>query len=154
MASYLARHFDPALTDLGEGFGSREELEAHQVERIKRALSVVIICGSIPRRLGADASPEELSLDKKRARRAAHALKQSLHSWKKRPGELPLTDEVRMDGAQLQWKSWIEAHDTNIANQLRIVSTYAITNGEEDWGKSAVVRLENESNWINYAFRD
>lgn len=152
MSSYLARHFDPAL-DVG-GVGSREILEGEQVERIKRALSVILVCGSIPRRLGGDATPEELALDKKRARRTAHALKQSLHSWRKRPGELPIDDQVRTEGAQMKWEPWGEAHTMTLNNQLRVVSTYAITSGEEDWGKSAVVRLENEVNWISYALRD
>lgn len=151
MPSYLGQHFDASL-DV-DGIGSREDLNRRQVERLKRSLAVVLITGSIPRRLGGDAMPEELALDKKRARRVAHALKQALSGWAKRY-DLPLDDSIRQEGAQMNWESWQPAFLADLSTQVRCVATWAMKNDEEDWGKSAVVRLENERNWITYALRD
>src|SRR5882724_11769921 len=98
MPGYLERYYDAGL-DI-KGIEAREEIERHQVERLKRSLSTIVMTGSIPRRLGPDVNDQELALDKRRARRAAHALKQALSSWSKRPGELPLDDRIRIEGAQ------------------------------------------------------
>lgn len=152
MPSYLARHYDPALEI--DHIAAREDLEREQVDRLKRSLAIVLMASSIPRRLGADASDDELALDKKRARRTSHALKQALTGWSKRPGDLPMNDGIRIEGAQTSWQGWAEAHVASIKVQLRVVSTYAVKKDEEPWGKSAVVKLENEINWVTYALRD
>lgn len=152
MTSFLARFYDPEL-DVSP-IESREELDRRQIERVSRALSVVIIAGMTPRRLGGDATDEELALDKKRARRAGHALGQSLKQWTKRKQNLPNDDGVRMEGAQINWESWAEAHISELQQQLRCVTTYALRSNEERWGKSAVVRLENELKWLQIALRD
>jgi hypothetical protein len=55
-----------------------------EAARIARALALVRVTGSIPRRLGIDATDEELAIDKKRARRTAWALQQSLGCWGKK----------------------------------------------------------------------
>jgi hypothetical protein len=151
MASYLGQHFDAGLDVTG--IRSREELEERQVDRLKLALATVLITSSIPRRLGADATSEELALDKKRARRTAHALQKSLSAWTKRM-ELPMDDEIRAQGAQMNWTPWREAFLANLADQVRSVATWSVTHGEESWGKSAIVRLTNEQNWVTYALRD
>lgn len=151
MASYLGQHFDAGLDVTG--IRSREDLEERQVDRLKLALAVVLITSSIPRRLGSDATAEELALDKKRARRTAHALQKSLASWTKKM-ELPMDDEIRAQGAQMNWTPWQEAFLSNLADQVRCVATWSVTHGEESWGKSAIVRLTNEQNWVTYALRD
>ena len=150
--NYLARHYDPEL-DVS-AIGSREEVELRQVERISRALSVVILAGTTPRRLGGDATDDELALDKKRARRAGHALGQSLKQWTKRRQQLPLDDKVRMEGAQISWEVWSSTHVNALEKELRCAATYALRSDEERWGKSAVVRLENELKWLQIALRD
>lgn len=152
MSTFLARHYDPALVI--DGIGSREELESRQVERLARALSIAIIAGTTPRRLGGDATDEELAIDKKRARRAGHVLGQSLKQWTKRKPDLPHDSEVKREGAQIVWPKWLEEHCAEIRHQLRCVTTWAVQNNEERWGKSAVVYLENEMRWIEYALRD
>jgi hypothetical protein len=149
---YLSRYYDPAL-ELPET-GAREEWERRQIERLERALSVVIMAGTIPRRLGGDANDDELALDRRRAKRAGHALSQSLKGWTKNKPNLPLNDDVRMAGAQIVWETWRDAHLSDLNLQLRSVTTWAIKHDELDWGKSAVVKLENEINWVGYALRE
>lgn len=149
---FLARFYDSELRL--PKIESREALESAEVERLARSLAVVLMTGSIPRRLGGDATSEELAIDKKRAKRVGHAINQSLKGWIRKTPVLPLDAKIRQEGAQLDWKIWHEAHVAEVANQLRLISTWAIQNDEERWAKSAVVRLENELNWISYAMRD
>lgn len=151
MSNYLGQHYDAAL-DI-EGIGSREELEARQVDRISRELAIIIVTGTIPRRLGTDATAEELALDKKRARRVGHALKQSLSGWTKKY-KLEADEEIRRAGAQLDWTTWLPAATTAVMVNRRLIATYAIRSQQESWGKSAIVKLNNELNWIEHAMRE
>lgn len=149
---FLQRYFDPELKPRA---ASREELETAEVERISRALSVVLLAGSIPRRLGGDASSEDLALDKKRAKRSAHALNQAMRGWVKKAFSLDTpSQEIRKEAAQIDWVQWREAHIIEVHNRLLLIATWGILNNEERWAKSAVVRLENELSWIGYALRD
>jgi hypothetical protein len=65
-----------------------------------------------------------------------------------------MEEEVQREGAQIDWKQWGEAHLSDLLIELRMVTTWALRNGEEMWGKHAVVKLENETNWIGYALRE
>lgn len=148
---FLERYFDP---ELEPPTTTMKELEAAQVVRLGRALVVVIHAGSVPRRLGGEASDIDLAMDKKRARRVSHAVKQSLHGWQKTGYKLPSDDELRVEGAQLIWATWYEAYMTTMLNETRLLVTWSIRNDQRRWGRSAVVRFENERNWVSYAMRD
>jgi hypothetical protein len=110
--------------------------------------------GGIPRRLGADASDDDLSVDRKRARRVSHALRQAIKGWAKKMPDLPQDEELRVEGSQIVWETWCEEYLTDLTQQLRSLVTWAVRNEEERWGRSAVVKLENEINWLTYAMRD
>jgi len=148
---YLERHFDSGIDT--SGVESREYLETEELERISQLLATVIFAGSIPRRLGGDATDEELALDKKRARRVAHALQSSIKGWTKRY-TLPDSQEIRRAGAQLDWERFRIEHATKAQERLRLLATWAIHNEQDRWGRSAVVRLENELKWVDWALRD
>jgi hypothetical protein len=152
MTPFLARYFDPAL-EIPAKLDTTGSIEDRQIERLTIALSVVVLAGTIPRRLGGEATDEDLALDKKRSKRVGHALQQSLRSWKKRSVKLPLTDEIRRAAAQIDWTKWGEAHLTSLSSEQKLVSTWAMRNEQEAWGKRAIVRLDNEVNWITYALR-
>lgn len=147
----LTMYFDAALAPRA---GSREELEQVEVERLARALAVVLNAGAIPRRLGGDADDAALALDKKRAKRVAHALSGSLRGWTKKKAQLPNDDSIRREGAQLDWTKWIDAHLVETQNRLRFLVTWGVLNDQERWAKSVVVRMENEIRWLTYAMRD
>lgn len=149
---YLARYFDSGLK-LPRNL-NRDRIEFKQIDRISRALSVVLVAGSTPRRLGQDATRHELALDKKRARRMAAALQQSLKGWSVHPNIFNTDEQVRREGARILWDSWLIKHSTDIQEELRIVATWAILHDEERWGRSCVVKLENELAWTDYALRD
>lgn len=147
---FLERYYDPKLEPPETTI---KELEDAQVARLTRALVVVMYTGSIPRRLGGDATGPELAADKKRSRRVAHAIKQSLHGWQKSGYKLPEGEELRIEGTQIIWHDWYGAYLTDLASQTTLLVTWSIRNEERRWGRSAVVRFENERNWIIYAMR-
>ena len=148
---YLEKHYDPNLRLPRNA--TRESLERRQVDRITRALAVISFASEIPRRLGADADSKELAEDKKRARRTAHALANALAPWVRDKIDLKDSDEIRREGAQLVWASFGEAHLNAVRGELRILSSWAVRSDELRWGRSAVVKLENELRWVEYALR-
>lgn len=149
---YLARWFDGGL-DLPEDL-TEQVIRADEIGRLTRTLSIVLWTTGLPRRLG-DVTDEELALDKKRARRTAWALSQALRAWagNRRPG-IKASEEIRIAGAQLLWPQFKAEHSAQVNERLRIVSTWALMTDNADIGKRAVVKLNNELSWVDYALRD
>jgi len=150
--SFVGRYFDAGL-EIPEAI-TRDSLISSEIDRITDALTIVYVVGSIPRRLGGDATDEELAVDKKRSKRVGWALTQSLVSWTKKNPRFQVTAEIQRTGAQLEWNLFIPEHMTQIMNELRKVATFAVQNDDERWGRSAIVNLENEMRWLTYAMRD
>lgn len=130
---------------------SQEKIAGIEVARLQAALAVVTITGQIPRRLS-EGSREELALDKRRARRVAHVLRQSLLAWG--GTERPASDEERIAGAQLDWPAWAEQQGTELSARIRYVATWAKKTSNLRFGKTAIVRLVQEVDWMEYALRD
>jgi len=149
---YLERYFDTGL-ELPEAI-SRDSLVSSEIARITSAMTLVYVVGSIPRRLGGEATDAELALDKKRSKRVGWALEQALVGWTKKRVPYQVTAEIQREGAQLEWTTFVPAHLTQLNSELCLVATWAIQNDEARWGRSAVVNLENEIRWLTYAMRD
>jgi len=151
-SDFLAQYWDSGLK-LPKDHGI-PELEDQQRGRLLSALALVFVAGSISRRVGSEADDEELALDKKRAKRVRHALRQSLGGWVRKMPPVEVDDKTRREGAQLDWPLFVEAHLAQLTTEMRVVATWAIKNNEIKWGKSALVKLQNEQRWLNYAMRD
>lgn len=153
--SYLGLWYDAGLElppDL-----SVETIIVEEVERIAGALAVVLYAASIPRRLGGEASGEELAGDKKRCRRVAHAFQQAHRGWTRKGIVLPNGDEIRMAGAQLLWAEWSQQHFTDLNYRSRRAATFSVRALDAKiarWGKTAITNYNNERRWIEYALRD
>lgn len=150
--SYLGGFYDADLeapADL-----SAEVITGDEIGRLSSALAIVLVATSLPRRLGGDASDADLALDKRRGRRVGHALSQSLRSWAGKLPTLEMTNDVRKTGAQLDWARFREEHATQVMTRLRLIATWGIRSGNQDYAKSACVRLQNELSWVEYALRD
>lgn len=152
MPGLLAAAYDPDL-ELPEDV-TREGIVSFEIERISKALAVVVFASTMPRRLGAEASDEEMKLEKQRCRRTAHALQGSLKGWERGLTTLPQSDEIRTLGARLEWFEFRDAHLAELAARMRLAATWALRAEEHKWGKSAMVRYQNEINWMTYALRD
>jgi len=154
--SFLAAYQDLALDVSAKD--TPAGINAEEAKRLSRTLAMVILAGGIPRRLGADATGEELAIDKRRAKRVAHVLKQSLTAWNPEGQPLAIDPDIKKDAAQLDWEQWWIEHRKWLENRITYVATWAskIAHKPEDiqWAKKAVVRLQNELNWTAYALRD
>ena len=150
--SFVGRYFDPGL-EIPRAI-SRESLVSSEIDRITGAMTIIYVVGSIRRRLGIEATDPELALDKKRAKRVGWALTQSLICWSKKAPKIQVTAEVQREGHHLEWDQFILSHVTQLNTDLRLLATWAIQNDESRWGRTAVVNLENELRWLNYAMRD
>ena len=124
---------------------------AAEIERLQAAVAVLQGCLAVPRRLS-DATREELALDKRRTRRALHVVMQSLLVW----GGMPRaqTAEEKSAGAQLDWEVWPEEHRTVANRHLTHLATWGKRAGHLRFAKSAVVRITQELDWLEYALRD
>jgi hypothetical protein len=148
----LERFYDSGLV-LPEST-DRREITDYEVERIGRAFAIVALINSIPRRLGHEASRDELALDKRRARRVGHALIQASRGWRTTEPKIRNDEDVRIAAIHLNWEAFGPAHTTTVHNRMRFVATYAFKADDLRWGKSALSRLENEISWVSYALRD
>jgi hypothetical protein len=154
VSGYLATYYDPQLPI--SVAATISEIEEAEIARIRRQAAVILVAISMPRRLGGEATDEDLALDKKRARRVLHVLKQCLNQWSKghRLDDLIINDDIRREGAQLDWESWWDNHRSYLEMRLRYVATWSVQADQRRWGKTAVVRLNNETSWMRYALRD
>lgn len=151
-AGYLGRWYDAALEIPGNLDENR--IVHDEIERLTLALSCALFASTLVRRLG-DVSDDELALDKRRSRRAAHALRQSLRGWAgNQTPALVMTEEIRRQGAQVDWPAYITNHSTAVNGRACLAATWAIRTNHERWGKTAIVRYTNELSWVSYALRE
>jgi hypothetical protein len=149
--TFSERYYDPGLEFPASVI--REDLIKAQLDRILRSLTLAVVVGSIPRRLGTEATDEELALDKRRARRVSWALLQAYRAWNSKEPKIQVTPELEREGNQLEWDIFVIEHTTQIADELRTIVTWSIQKDDGRWGRTAVVNLENEIRWITYAMR-
>lgn len=149
---YLERHYDSGIR-LPRNL-DRSMLTNQEIERIVRSLTMMRVISEIPRRLGEDASAPELALDKRRARRVGWAFQQSLLNWRKKIPRLTADDDLRSQASLLVWEAFVPAHSTELRGRMALIATWSIRMEDTRWGRSAIVRLENEAKWVLYALRD
>lgn len=150
---FLQGYVDRAITVRPED--SAVALAAAEVERLQRLVAVFRTAAAHPRRLGGEAWPEELALDKKRAKRLAHAAEHVLRDWGGEPVEW---EEASKVAATLNFESWWHDHEAWLRARQCYVATwcqrYGDNNGDLRWGKSAIVRFNNELKYLSYAMRE
>jgi hypothetical protein len=136
-----------------EGVTSSTLAEAEQ-ERLAKLAAIARAVQTFPRRLGTEASPAELSLDKKRAKRIAYVAEKLLSGWGGDPSVLP--GDVQREAAIVDWERWWDEHQIWLETRKHFFATWcykAGLNGDLAWCKSAINRLDNEHNWFENALR-
>jgi hypothetical protein len=150
--SFLHAYIDPKITVRADD--SAEAITRSERERLQQLYAVALAAASHPRRLGGDAMPEELALDKKRSKRIAHAVGNLLRDWQVEPQEYP---DATKDAAIINWLRWWSAHEQYLLARQRYIATwchrYGDSNGDIRWAKSAVTRLNNELKHLSNAMR-
>lgn len=145
--TYLAQWYDPAL-EPKEG-ETKEKIEMEERQRLSKLLNIASAASIIPRRAGVEADGAELATDKQRSKRIAHVAQQCVTAW---GGTTSVTD-AKTEAAQVIWTKWWEQHATWLRNRMRYLATWGIKGGDEKWAKKALVRLNNELSWLEYALR-
>lgn len=149
--SFLRQYLDLSLDVGPENAAALHEAE---VERINTLYNIMLMIQAMPRRLGQDASAEDLALDKKRAKRVAHVCLQLLKSWGAEPQAV---GDLAREAAVWNWATWYDEHRIWLINRQRYVATWchkAGQNGDLRWCRAAVTRLTSELNWMANAVRE
>ena len=150
MSSYFAPWYDPTL-ETPAGI-TPKDLEKEEVERLTKLLSVATAAIEIPRRLGGDATGQELSTDKKRAKRIAHVASQSLKAW---GCKKPKLEDAAREAAIVDWPRWWHDHEVWLNTRRIFIGTWGQKFEEHQrFAKSAIVKLTNETEHLRYAMRD
>lgn len=150
VSSFLMQWHDPGLTVNEED--TADSLVQEERQRLAKMLAVAEAAQTVPRRLGADATPDELAADKRRSRRIAHVARQCATAWGK---IVSITGDVSREAAQVNWSQWWETHKTWLINRIKYIVAWAQKTGaDEKWTKSTVVKLTNELTWLTYAMRE
>jgi hypothetical protein len=152
---FLETWFEPGLdvdTDLNSDSFASEE-----IARIQTAACRILVAFDIPRRLGGDATSDELAADKRRCKRTIHVLRQSLAGWSAKDsskvGWRPITDEDKVEGASLIWDKWWEEQESYLSARRIYIATWGLKKPDTAYAKSAVTRLSNELTQMAYAMR-
>lgn len=129
------------------------------MERVRLTLYAAVVCESIPRRLGRDASASELAIDKRLARRVANAYRTlwmslarmggpDAPSWSSRAARLELAGEAEPEarrlGATVRWGEFFAARRELISERRRLVAAYALDAQLPKWGGRRVGLLNDE----------
>ena len=151
MSSYVAQWVDRGLTVKDD---TQDSIVRAEVQRLGELLAIAVAAQSIPRRLGKDASDEELSADKQRAKRIAHVASQLLVAWSSKVKSTTIEAGVSKQAATVDWLHWWEDHRVWLINRRKYIATWASQNDVDmKWAKSALVKITNELNWLEYAMR-
>lgn len=145
--SMLAGLYDPEV-DIATG-ETKATITKAEVDRLNRLLSIAATAQELPRRLGADASDEELAADVTRCKRVGHVASQLLAAW----GGKKTPVNVKQEAATVLWGIWWADHNIWLRNRKVYIASWAMSGGDERWAKTAIVRLTNEERWLEYALR-
>lgn len=147
-SSFLLALYDPAIA---VGDETPNALRDEEYDRLILLLSVATAAAAIPRRLGADASSDELADDKKRCKRIAHVARQCLVAMGHSNAQ---PRSLSKEAAQVRWEVWWERQQATLLDRQKYIACWALVHeADSAWAKSAIVRLQNELSWLAYAMR-
>lgn len=154
MPSFLERWNDAGLeVDMG---WDPSAYALTQRERISNLALMASHAAEVPRRLGQDATPEELRVDKLISRRVYTRAMSSLINWGTQEVDQGQSaaelEELHRAGAQVIWSKWWEEYRAQMEQELRLVATTALKTGHLKAGNSFCNRLLNELNIMGQLF--
>lgn len=154
---FLHEHADPGL-ELSQATIDAWDPAAWQEEEQVRAVmaaQILTVAASMPRRLGQDASREDLARDKKMARRLEWAMRNAVTDWKGNPDLIleALPDDARRRGAQLVLEQWSGERLAYIQDRKHYCATVCARRGLIKLGSQYVQRYLNEQKHLKWASR-
>lgn len=151
--TYIERWADPALEPDFEWTPVNEQIA--QLLRLENDYRVVEYCKGMKRRLGQDASREELAVDKKIARRALARLRQSYINQGGNAAHLEqtkFTEEQKRQGAQMDWDTWWLNHVYEMREALRRIATNGKATSHIQATNKLLARIEWELHQLSDVF--
>lgn len=139
---------------------SPDAVDESEIKRLIAASMMALAASRTPRRLGGEATREELSLDKTVSRIVGNAYLGLLHlygagtgDWQKLRENATRNEEARSAGAQVQWQPWLDDQIIWLEQAIRRVAACALKTNNIEWGNKAVYRLERERDLLARARR-
>jgi hypothetical protein len=119
---------------------------------LARNAKITSLAEQIPRRLGGDATPQELSADKKNMRRSSYMLRTQSEIWL---GVIPepvrpkinwdeYTDSMRISAAQMIFHNWISGAIVDTQILRKEITTRSVQTGNRKWANRVVNLLTKE----------
>lgn len=150
MSRYLDPWFDP-MREVDPSMTSAS-VTAREVERLRGQVATLLFCKDMKRRLGGNATRDDLASDKQTCKRMLHVAKQSLVAW---GGELPgpASPTERKAGATIDWTVYVADTVAHLEARRIEVATWGKKAGEPQAAKLMCVKLTNEIEWLRFAAR-
>jgi hypothetical protein len=145
----LRDYHTPTLTGL-----NRRQLIREDQSELRLLVAMCAHAQAMPRRLGADATSDELAMDKKTAKRLAHCFRQSLQAWEGKEGAKGARGkEARRLAATVRWDRLAEDRRQYLLSRFAPYATLALDTDQKRWGYHILTLLNTELGWIDYAMR-
>jgi hypothetical protein len=141
---YVEGLVDPEAKALDLGDLMEDKWE--EIVSIHKALKWALV---IPRRLGGDATPQELAEDKKVLKKLIYLYSQLVERWSvqgiylQRPDDQPSKANQTL-GAQVRFPEWIDAQMQKVEKDKREMATAATQKGDRRSANKVVAALEQE----------
>jgi hypothetical protein len=103
------------------------------------------------RRLGGDATREELTADKQTARQIEHIAKKFADAWGSADLELD-RNEIGRSSARITWTEWYSETMANLGIAKVFIATWAIRYGHEQHGRSFIHLISQEEKELRRIF--
>jgi hypothetical protein len=156
---WLEGHCDPGM-DLGEAATAWDpEAYAQKVtEEVIAEAAKLYVASVMPRRLGGQATRNELAADKRLARRLGWVMNQAVLAWGG-SGYLDKirvesqSEEARVSGAQVDLQTWHEERSAKVRRERQFVASVCLHHGLRQLGNRFVQRYTSELGQIRWALR-
>jgi len=149
MPTYLEQWNDVSIPlDTDFNWDNYAQEQQHRLTRLACIFDHMV---GFKRRMGADATREDLAIDQKMAKRMRSAAYQFAGQWGATDEEIDAYgtehyEALRREAAQVDWPKFIEEHRTYLQQNLRLVATTALRKGDIKIGNKLCNRLLNEVN--------
>lgn len=152
---YLEDFMDPGLPKAaGDNWVPTDHVRGEALALCAH-VQVLRVAAAMPRRLGAQASRQQLARDKRVARRCTHVVEQFARAWGATTVQVdkPPTEEQRVQGAQLDLATWHADRCAHVRTQRAYVATVCVRLGLRQAGNVQVQRYTLELRQLGWAVR-
>lgn len=150
--SYSEEFFDEEAR-FPEHWQGRDIIAIEQFYRLSATVQAAEMSLNMSRRLGGDATREELAADKRSARRVAHYCRQFAGAWLTEvpdtaippvPKNHRMHKSIRKLASVVEWDAFADALESELLDQCRLIVSWAYENDDKKFANRAASRLLKE----------